>query len=528
MGISSKSRSGVAGSVGRYLSASLALLGSGGCGSGDAAAPDPEVAVARTDGSGGAAERRPHVVFVVLDTARADHFHCYGYERETSPHLDRLAEESVLYLHAQSPAPWTLPAHASLFTGLYPLQHGMHRGLLRSAGAAGGGSRTPTVPEPGKILAKRFRDAGYTTLGFSNNPWVARDSGLDAGFDIFVEFWNHSRDVAQELRDDPPWGLPQELRAVVAARTVALCKKIFHQDGVEQPFFLFFNFTDAHFPYTPVPGFRGTFGSDPELIERMKDREAQLERKLLAGAITMDGEALARAYDEELLQLDAAVGHLVEWLRQSGCYDDTLLVVTSDHGEHLGENGRYSHQLSVAAELLHVPLIVKFPHGEHGGTVVEQPVSTLDLYPTLLNSAGIGDSDLVSGELGESGIRGPRPLPVSSTHASDDQAAFLSEYFNAPSWLNSLQKLNPEFDVAAHSAVRRVVQEADRRIEYRDAEIVDVRDRRGVAQDAEPPLAVSLDQLERHARQNPNYASRPLGDDERRLLVQMGYLDADE
>jgi len=388
------------------LSLLLVLGACGGDGADAAGAGDGADAAGTVDAAGGPGDRppRPDVFLVVVDTVRADHLSCYGYERETTPGIDRLARDAVLYEDARSTAPWTLPAHASMFTGLMPGRHGLHWASLdrRPGRRDGGERRLPVVRRRGRLLARVLRDAGYTTIGITNNGWVGSDTGLDEGFDHFHEYF----ELAKEMRaEQPGWPaehrVPDELADRDAGGSVALFKKLMDERAVDGPVFASLISLAPLFPSLPGRSFRGGFDADPELLRTMRRRGGEMERSLLAGGETVSGEALARCYDETLRSVDAAVGHLLEWLRDQGLYDDALIVVTSDHGECLGEDGRYSHQLTVRRELLSVPLLVKYPGNVRAGERVSGvPVSVADVYPTIL-AAALGDGERADGGEGD-------------------------------------------------------------------------------------------------------------------------------
>lgn len=348
---------------------------------GPRAAPLPSVRAARAD--------RPDIVLVVVDTLRRDRVGAYGHPQPTTPTLDRLAREGVRYTSAWAPESWTLPSHASLFTGLFPSSHGAHNGGYVLPG------HLPT-------LAGRLRDAGYVTLGWSANPWVGPASGLDRGFDhLDVVGVDPIVDafLLQRLlfADDDLGG-----RAVADGLISAL-------DSVpdEQPIFLFANLLEAHEPYGTVPPpwrVRWAPGAAPGLGRRWM-RETAFFGCSTCDPSTQDGELqclegrwrvrpgralLAQGlYDAGVAYADHQVGRVVEALARTGRLDRTVVVVTSDHGEFLGELGALGHGPSLRDELVEIPLIVRYPPAFPPGTTVDHPVNLVDVAPTLATLAGV-------------------------------------------------------------------------------------------------------------------------------------------
>lgn len=396
----------------------------------------------------------PNIVFIVLDTARADRMSYTGYHRDTTPHIDRLARDGVIYANAHSVAPWTLPSHMSMFTGLPPGQHGatwkafnepedmtMEQVL----------SRKFSLDDPTRLLTVQLNDLGYRTAGFSSNIWVSTRTGFDIGFDAFHQM-SRERAVLEEGYEE----LPREIRTAwsvdqgdAGLELIKLNQHVLENGGdLEQPFFLFFNFIDPHYRYHPPPAWRFAFTTSRELQGKMIGEIA-----MVAGDRPFELSELSPYYDAEMSYLDFIIGRLMTWLRKKDLYDNTLIVITSDHGEHLGENGLFSHQLSVEEELLHIPLVVKYPGNEQAGRVVDNPlVSNIDVYETILAAARQGQ------ERRHSTIaRDLRDMD------SFDRNYLISEYYYSTPYLRQHQKAVPEFPVEENRIVRRVVFDADGR-----------------------------------------------------------------
>jgi len=296
---------------------------------------------------------RPHVILLVLDTLRADHLSIFGYDRETTPELARLLAErsnAVATSQAYANATWTVPSHASLFTGQLPNQHGVHFALDGSV------RFQFTLAEDAVTLASRLRDGGYRTLGTFANNWLRIVRGMGDGFDRFFRS-HHSEPLpfsGERLRALLAPGVhPEALKSGARAHEVntALLSLAEPWSAAEAPLFLFANYCDVHGPYVPMPGYRGRFHptSPFEDAEHLSIHQSP-ER----------WEVLEARYDEELLYLDHYLGRLFDELDRIGLLDESWVFVTSDHGEAFGEHGVTEHGTAVYDEIIRIPLLV-FP-----------------------------------------------------------------------------------------------------------------------------------------------------------------------
>lgn len=304
----------------------------------------------------------PNLILISIDTLRPDRLGAYGYDRDTSPNTDRLAREGVLFRQAISPSSWTLPAHASLFTGLLPHRHGAVRF----------GFSTP-LPQEVDTLAELLWDAGYDTAGFADGGFVTLELGFDQGFDVYGDPGLANRGK-------------RRFTEIVAKAEDWLAA------GRPLPFFLFLHTYEVHLPYQPpppydtmfaAPGYTGLFAggmSDAQFAAMLKSDD------WIPNAALPQLEAL---YDGGIRSMDAALGELLALLDRQGLTDSTCVVLTSDHGEEFREHGSLFHrQAKLYEENVRIPLIVRCPGRVPAGRVVEQPVSLIDLMPTLLELAG--------------------------------------------------------------------------------------------------------------------------------------------
>ncbi len=342
---------------------------------------------------------RPDVILITLDTTRADHLSAYGYFRDTSPVLEAFAKEAIRFDQAWSTSSWTVPSHASLFTGLFPYSHGArYKTAKEQAGEPDLTSALhhtwirPLDPAH-RTLAEALHAAGYGTAAFVGGPYLRALFGMAQGFD-----WYDDRMV---LSAGPSLAAYYWLNRFVVElepdifrfghayrRGDDLDEAVFSwlDRQKEGRFFLFVNYFDAHQPYWPVAAVRKRYPGWEPSIDR--SRLPQLFREVMRGeheATLKELEWLHSQYDAELRFQDQQLGRLFERLKAEGRYDEALIVVTADHGESLGEHGRLSHGFSLDAPETHVPLFVKFPRSDGmAAGVREDPVSLVDVLPTVI------------------------------------------------------------------------------------------------------------------------------------------------
>jgi arylsulfatase A-like enzyme len=308
-----------------------------------------------------------NIVLIVMDTVRVDHLSAYGYPTPTSPGRARPAADGTRFERAWSTSSWTLPSHASMFTGMLPAQHGATQSHLELRG------------DP-SLLAERLQDAGYQCAGFSNNPWVSDKTGLAAGFGHFGELWRKQERPRAGLADPS---------------SVAVERWLEGQRDPERPFFLFVNLMEAHGPYEPDWRYAWTTVGPLDTAKARRAYGAVQEkgfvRQWYAGEQPVSDEALASAralYDAEIRQVDAAVGRIVAAVDRVSDPATTTVLVVSDHGEGFGEHGHVGHAFSVYDTLLKVPLVARGP-GFDAGLIQNRPVQLTDVFPTLLAVAGL-------------------------------------------------------------------------------------------------------------------------------------------
>jgi arylsulfatase A-like enzyme len=308
-------------------------------------------------GAGCGDDPRPNVLLVSIDTLRADHLAAYGYERETAPSLTRFAREGARFANSYAQASSTVPTHASLFTGRYPFQHGSyHVGL--------------PVRDEELTLAERLRRLGYRTFGGASSVRFRGKAGFDQGFEVFERFDELAKNERSEALTD---------------------RFLEWLQAVDEPWFAFVHYFDPHQPYAPPEPWRSQWhpGLERPRPEGTSDYlyfQDGPDRVVPEGVL----DYLRALYDGEILFLDAQLERLVAALAPEPGTSGTLVVVTSDHGEEFKEHGGFSHSRRLHEELVRVPLLFWWPGRIPAGTVLERPVQTIDVLPTLL--------ELVSGE----------------------------------------------------------------------------------------------------------------------------------
>jgi arylsulfatase A-like enzyme len=335
-----------------------------------------------------------NVLFVVLDTVRKDHLTPYGYERPTTPALERFAEEARVYEHAVAQAPWTLPVHASMFTGRYPSEHAATQ-------------EDPYLADGIGTLAEAVRASGRATACYSSNAWITPYTRLTAGFDRQDNFFevmpgdvlsDTLADLWQRVNDS------DRLRAVADrlvelgntaheylaggegadTKTPAVIDRTIDFVDDADGWFAFINLMDAHLPVYPPEEYAAEFapGVDATAV-------CQNSKEYNAGARDIseaEFDDIRGLYDAEIRHMDAQLERLFDHLKRTDQWADTTVIVCADHGELHGEHGLYGHEFCIYDPLVNVPLMVKSPGlepGREAGTV-----ELLDLYHTVLDAAG--------------------------------------------------------------------------------------------------------------------------------------------
>ncbi len=327
-----------------------------------------------------------NVVLIVIDTLRADHLGCYGHERDTTPNIDGLASEGLLFTNAISAAPWTTPSVASLLTAQYPAVLGirgsptrMHRGF--------------------PLLSEILRGHGYATHGVVSGPLLSASLGFGEGFDAYDE----SSATGHEDISSPS----------VTAEAIAFLRA----NPPEKPFFLFLHYFDPHYnyilhpQYDYYPAYDGKLRSGQPIQELWQQRHSMSED---------DIRYLLALYDSEIMFTDEYIGRVLDELKHLGVYDNTIIVLTADHGEEFMERGWIGHTITLYQELIHVPLIIKLSKGT--AKIVESSVGLIDIMPTVLSYLGLEVADGLDG----------RSLDLSAPEQITSMPVFSETFNNQP------------------------------------------------------------------------------------------------
>ncbi len=298
----------------------------------------------------GSEESRHNIIFITIDTIRADHLGVYGYFRNTSPVIDALAAESVLFERCIAPMATTLPTHLSLMTGTYPVEHGV------MANVGDGGIRY--VPSPSlRTFAQFASESGYATAAFVSATPLKAHSGIAAGFDLFDE--------------------PDGAERKAAVTTDAVLSWL--AESPEEPYFLWVHYFDPHAPYTSPLAQETLFEAGPELQAYLDERHFA-EEMVQYDDRAFPTPTVVSLYDAEIRYTDQEIGRLLEGIGGEKAWRKTLPVLVGDHGEGLGQHDEYHHGL-VWGEQIHVPLLFRVP-GEPPGRVADL-ISVVDVVPTL-------------------------------------------------------------------------------------------------------------------------------------------------
>lgn len=324
----------------------------------------------------------PNVVLLTLDTVRAANLGLYGYERETTPNLGKFAETAVLYEKAHSPSAWTLPSHQSFFTGLHPSEISEKWG-------------SDILNDSHVTLAEIFQAIGYKTAGVVGGPMCASGWGMSQGFDYYEDnLPTNSTPILSRLANR----LMPNFLTCTKRRANLLNDFVLRwlDNNTDSPFFLFVNYFDAHPPVHPVFPFRNAFDGSYNIFHSFLMQEGAMQQAVNHGERDLSESERSHwiaLYDSEILYLDSEVGRLFDKLKELGVYDNTLIVVTSDHGHSYGEHHLSGHGGWIFEEVVRVPLIVRYPGGRDGGTVISERYSLVNLFQLIMDEMGLTAPD---------------------------------------------------------------------------------------------------------------------------------------
>jgi arylsulfatase A-like enzyme len=365
-----------------------------------------------------AAPSAPNVLLIVVDTLRSDHLSSYGYSRQTSPAIDALAAQGVLFENAFSTASYTLPSHASILTGRFPTDHGVKWNL---------DYRRPKNPVP--TLPLVLQSQGYRTAAFSANTiFFTREHGFGRGFLHFEDFFHSVSDMAWRTAYGAiarryargPLGL-QDIPARKLAVDVTRAAEGWMSQDPERPFFVTMNFMDVHGPYLPPQPYRNQFSSTPD-----PGGLVNFTTKIPTTLTPAEVQSEIDAYDGGIAYVDAEVSRLMAWMSARPSSRDLLVILTSDHGEEFGEHGGFDHGRHLYREVIQVPLIVWGPGRVAEGMRVSRPVTNAAIPATLMSLLGADPAPFLIPSLQPlwDGTGTDTPDPVSELAESGRSAAY--------------------------------------------------------------------------------------------------------
>lgn len=318
-------------------------------------------------------EPKQNVVLIIIDTVRGDALGCYGNPLQPSPNIDALAAEGVRFDQAISSSGWTLPSVASLLTGTWPTLHG----------GVGKITKLTTIRDELPTAAEIMREAGFRTLGFANAAFVSPMLHLDRGFDVFDHKYTYNDNYRR------------------ADETVASVLPLLEENRSNANFIMVHLF-DPHLNYGAPPPYRFKYTGGRTTPPAPLDLDACLALQTGSGdgpPDEQDVEYVKNLYMGEINFADSQVGRILERLRALGMYDNSMIIITADHGEEFWEHGRFEHGHTLYDELVHVPLIIKYPKDiTPARKVIDTQVRLIDVMPTVFDWLGIGRPETFIGE----------------------------------------------------------------------------------------------------------------------------------
>jgi arylsulfatase A-like enzyme len=339
-------------------------------------------------------ETQPNIVFIVVDALRADHVSSYGYHRQTTPNVDAwVAEKGTLFTDVTAASSWTNPSNGALLTSHIP-----------SSIDTVWSDMDRRIPAEEMMLAEYLQDAGYYTAGFVGNWWMQARFGYDQGFDAYGKTVGPNLTRASTLNDLATEWLDQNLEDI-------------NDDG--QPLFLFLYYMDPHTWYDPPPPYDTKY--DTTYTGTLTAEVYGHGHDVVAGEMVpsqRDIEHLIALYDGEISYWDFYLGEMFKQLEASGVLDNSIVIITSDHGQMFGEHGKWVHRNSLYEEVLRVPLLISYPGTVTAGQVFTTPVNMMDITPTLLDMVDLAVPSHMDGE---------SLLPLMQGAAAPEDRSIISE-----------------------------------------------------------------------------------------------------
>jgi arylsulfatase A-like enzyme len=341
-----------------------------------------------TAATGSQLEKTPNIIWIVMDSARRDHISIYGSAQNTTPNIDQFSKDARIFNRAISTSPWTWPSHASMFTGMFPSKHQAH--------FFGDSMFSNPLSRENVTIAEILSEHGYETGAIiANNSGVSRFTGCDQGFHYYFD----ARPLVYSLF----WGrfllsLPKSFRRnTLSVNKVCLATEMdpivnswLHRHSANQPFFLFINYMEPHAGVEVLPEpYNSMFGFDPDEHNKVFEDLDMKKVVYFDQQVTPEQMKLRNIYIyRKLFMMDVYLGKLFRKLKSMDLYDDSFIIITSDHGDLFGEHNSFGHNTDLYNELLHIPMIIKYPNSSRKGHF-DKVVQTIDVMPELLTYLGI-------------------------------------------------------------------------------------------------------------------------------------------
>ncbi len=424
---------------------------------------------------------RPNIILISIDSLRADRLGTYGHDRDTSPNLDRLAAESVVFENAFSTTSWTLPSHASMLTGLYPEVHGVVQGKQR-------------LSERAFLVSEALQELGYQTLAVVAGPYLRSKFGFNQGWDDYDDYTIKIR--GKRATTGGPVA-PKQHRRILDML----------DEREDRPFFLFLHYWDVHYDYIPPEPWRSRF--DPDYAGDLDASFFTKNESIHPEMDPRDLQHLLALYDGEVAFTDHYLGLLFDELRQRDLYDDSVIVVTSDHGDEFFEHGHKGHRANLFNSTLKIPLILKLPEARWGGRREARPTSLVDIPPTLFD---LLDSDLLGRVNGKSLVR-----LIDDDSGAESRIVFADLSDEQKSMISGSWKILTGRTGSSDSELYDLATDPQERENV-------ISDNRAKGEDMLDALNIWLSVARRQARELGR-ESIELDDETREVLESLGYLD---
>lgn len=430
-------------------------------------------------------KKLPNIIVIIMDAAGAKHCSVYGHHRDTTPGMRKIAKEGVLYKYCFAPAPWTIPSHASLMSGLYSSEHGCDEKSIQ-------------LPGVFYTLGEILHNVGYRTVAISCNGLVSLRRGFEVFYEmdtlVFSERYHEGRMYMKSIKKASDKGTDRLMNILnymnennyysyplfnifdriyrkffvnifkksykATERSIKIVKRLLQKYKNKQPLFIFMNLMDTHWQYNPPKNYHNIIKLDKKEMQELMTFDPFYY--YIQGISDHQKEKLTLLYEQELYFLDDRLFDLYRYLDEIGVKDETLFVITSDHGEFLGEHDLWGHYFSLYNELIHIPLVVKYPASVDLRGEFANPVQLHDLYGTIMDLVGV-----------------PIPAPESSKSmlSSTPREYAFAEHLNPSLGIAACRRRADDFQVKPYMQpcrciidrdLHKLVEWADGRLELYD------------------------------------------------------------